>query len=142
MRYAAQSLIYAALQLQQRSPPFGSQVVAQALGHGLIKFPTERYVSGKLLFWDHLSDQGSLILRPPDDELDEMAVYKAGHPVLAPPDTIPTPEPYDEHPGRDIDSSSQKNDDAHPGRGIDNSRLGTDEPGKGLSKFDRPLGVA
>ena len=29
--------------------------------------------------------------------------------------------------------------DAQPGSGIDNSRLRTDEPGRGLSKFDRPL---
>ena len=48
-----------------------------------------------MLFGDHLSDQGSLILCPPDDELDEMTVYKAGLPVLAPPDTVPTPEPHD-----------------------------------------------
>ena len=49
VRYAEQSLICAALLRQQRSPPFGSQVIGQALGHGLIKFPTERPVSGRLL---------------------------------------------------------------------------------------------
>ena len=71
----------------------------------MIKFPTERSVSGRLLLWDHLS----CILCPPDDELDEMTVYKAGLPVLAPPDTIPTPEPHDDHPGTAVDSSSRKN---------------------------------
>ena len=84
MRYAAQSLICASLQRHQRSPPFGSQVIAQALGHGMIKFPTERSVSGRLLFWDHLSDQGSCILCH-DDEHEELTVYRAGLPVLAPP---------------------------------------------------------
>ena len=39
------------------------------------------------------------------------------------------------------DSSLRKIDDAHPRVGIDNSRLRADEPEKGLSKFDRPLGV-
>ena len=140
VRYAAQSLICASLQRHQRSPPFGSQVIAQALGHGMIKFPTERSVSGRLLFWDHLSDQGSCILCR-DDEHDEWTVYRAGLPVLAPPDTIPTPDAHDDHPGKGSESSLQKIDDAHPGRGIDNSRLRTDEPGKGLSKFDRPLGA-
>ena len=50
VRYATQSLICAALQRHQRSRPFGSQVIAQAFGHGMIKFPTERSVSGRLLF--------------------------------------------------------------------------------------------
>ena len=140
VRCAAQSLICASLQRHQRSPPFGSQVIAPALGHGMIKFPTERSVSGRLLFWDHLSDQGSCILCH-DDEHDEWTVYRAGLPVLAPPDAIPTPAAHDDHPEKGSDSSSRKIDDAHPGRGIDNSRLRTDEPGKGLSKFDRPLGA-
>ena len=138
MRCAAQSLICASLQRHQRSPPFGSQVIAQALGHGMIKFPDERSVSGRLLFWDHLSDQGSCILCS-DDEHDEWTVYRAGLPVLAPPDAIPTPDAHDDHPGKGSDSSLQKIDDEHPGRGIDKPRLRTDEPGKGLSKFDRPL---
>ena len=47
----------------------------------------------------------------------------------------------DDHPGTGSDSSSRQTDDAHPRVGIDNSRLGADEPGTGLSKFDRPLGV-
>ena len=70
-----------------------------------------------------------------------MTVYRADLPVLAPPDTIPTPEAHDDLPGTGSDSSSQKIDDAHPQAGIDNSRLRTDEPGTGLSKFDRPQGV-
>ena len=92
----------------------------------------------RLLFWDHLSDQGSFILCPPDAELDGMTVYKAGLPVLAPPDTAPTPEPHN----ASLDaSSSRKMGDALPERDIDNSELRTDEPVKGMSKFDRPLTV-
>ena len=136
VRYVAQSLICASLQRHQRSPPFGSQIIAQALGHGMIKFPTERSVSGRLLFWDHLSDQGSCFLCH-DDERDELTVYRAGLPVRAP-DAIPTPEAHDDLPGTGTDSSSRKIDDAHPQAGIDNSKLRTDEPGTGLSKFDRP----
>ena len=56
-------------------------------------------MSGRLLFWDHLSDQGSCILCR-DDEHDEWTVYPAGLPVLAPPDTIPTPDAHDDHPER------------------------------------------
>ena len=70
-----------------------------------------------------------------------MIVYRAGLPVLAPPDTIPTPEAHDDLPGTGSDSSSRKIDDALSQAGIDNSRLRTDEPATGLSKFDRPLGV-
>ena len=67
-----------------------------------------------------------------------MTVYKAGIPVLAPPDTTPTPEPHD----ASLDgSSSQKIDDALPEWDIGNSRLRTDEPIKGLSRFDQPLRV-
>ena len=76
------------LQRQQRSPAFGSHVIAQAIGHGNIKHPIERSVTGRLIFWDHLSDQGSFILCPPDAELGEEIVYKAGLPFLAPPDTL------------------------------------------------------
>ena len=119
---------------------YAVRYAAQALGDGMIKFPTERSVSGRLLFWDHLSDQGSCVLCQ-DDEHDEWIVYRAGLPVLAPPDAIPTPDAHDDHPRKGSDSSSRKIDDAHPEKGIDNSKLRTDEPGKGLSKFDRPLGA-
>ena len=49
--YAAQSLCVA-LQQQQRSPPFGSQIIAQVLGHGNTKYPAERSVTGRLMFWN------------------------------------------------------------------------------------------
>ena len=89
-----------------RDPPFGSQVIAQALGHGNIKYPTERSVIGRLMLWDHLSDQGSFILCPPDAEMDEEIVQEGrSSRFLAPPDTIPTPEPHD---ASLEDSSSQK----------------------------------
>ena len=79
-------MICAALQKKQRSPPFGAQVIAQALGHDKIKYPLERSIVGRLLFWDHLSDQGSYILCPPASEEEEEFVHKAGLPVLSPPD--------------------------------------------------------
>ena len=99
VRYAAQSLICAALQKKQRSPPFGAQVIAQALGHDKIKYPLERSIVGRLLFWDHLSDQGSYILCPPASEEAEEFVYKAGLPVLSPPDN---PDAGDEPPRRTV----------------------------------------
>ena len=84
VRYAAQSLLCVAIQKAQRSPPFGSQVVVQALGHDKIKYPEQRSIAGRLLFWDHLADQGSYILCPPEGEHDDPLVYKAGLPVLSP----------------------------------------------------------
>ena len=70
VRYAAQSLLCAALQKTQHSPSFGSQVIAQALGHSNIKYPAKKSISGRLMFWDHLSDQESYILCPPDTDTD------------------------------------------------------------------------
>ena len=102
VRYAAQSLICAALQKKQRSPPFGAQVIAQALGHDKIKYPLERSIVGRLLFWDHLSDQGSYILCSPASEEEEEFVYKAGLPVLSPPDN---PDAGDEPPRRTVKPS-------------------------------------
>ena len=77
VKYAAQSLLYSSLQRKQKSPPFGSQVIAQVLGH--------RY-------WDHLQDQLSYLLcRPEEGEgSQEPTVQRAALPVLAPPET---PEP-------------------------------------------------
>ena len=57
VRHAAQSLLYHALQKNQRSLPFGTTVVTQVLGHREVKFPTPRSMTGCLLFWDHLGDQ-------------------------------------------------------------------------------------
>ena len=139
MKHAAKSLICAALQRQQRSAPFASQIIAQTFGHGLTKFPTETSVSGRLLFWDHFSDQGSFIHCPPDAELNETTGYKAGLPILVPPDTAPTPESHD----ATLDDSSSRNiDDALPERDIDNSRLRADEPAKGLTGFGLPTSTA
>ena len=89
VRYAAQSLLCSALQRPQRSPPFGTTVSAQRLGHRDIKFPFPRAMVGRLLFWDHLQDQLSYILCPPQDENSDPIVYKAGFPVRLPPGTHP-----------------------------------------------------
>ena len=68
-----------------------------SLEQGNIKHPIANSVTGRLLFWDHLSDQASFILCPPDADLDEdeEIAYKTGLPVLAPPHTVPTPESHD-----------------------------------------------
>ena len=68
VRYASQSLLCHALQRRQRSLPFGTSVVAQVLGYKEIRFSNSRTISGRLLFWDHLSDQVSYILCPPGEE--------------------------------------------------------------------------
>ena len=47
------------------------------------------------MFCDHLSDQGSFTLCPPDCELEEEIVYKTGLPVLVPTEALPTPEHHD-----------------------------------------------
>ena len=67
VRYSAQSLMCTAFQKRQRSPPFGSQVTAQALGRKQSKYPAQCSISGRLMFWDHLSDQGSYTLCPPSE---------------------------------------------------------------------------
>ena len=57
-----------------------------------MKYPEQRSISGKLLYWDHLQDQLSYLLCPPEDgdESQEPQVQRAALPVLAPPET---PEP-------------------------------------------------
>ena len=69
VRYASQSLLCHALQRRQRSLPFATSVVAQVLGYKEIRFPNSRTIFGRLLFWDHLSDQVSYILCPPGENL-------------------------------------------------------------------------
>ena len=84
-RYAAQSLICHSLQKRQLSLPFGTTVAAQVLGHKDVKFPHPRSFTGRLLFWDHLNDQVSYLLCPPENASSEPCVYKAGLPVRLPP---------------------------------------------------------
>ena len=90
VRYAAQSLLCSSLQRKQKSPPFGSSVIAKVLGHKDVKYPEPRSISGRLLYWDHLQDQLSYILCSPDDNSQEYLVYRAGMPALSPPEM---PEP-------------------------------------------------
>ena len=92
VRYAAQSLLCSSLQRKQRSPPFGSQVIAQVLGHRKVKYPEQRSITGRSLYWDHLQDQLSYLLCPSEDGdgSQEPTVQRAALPVLAPPET---PEP-------------------------------------------------
>ena len=85
VRYAAQSLICSALQRSQRSPPFGTTVVAQVLGHKDMRFPRSRSLTGRLLFWDHLQDQISYVLCAPEDDVSDPLVHRAGLPVKLPP---------------------------------------------------------
>ena len=65
--------------------PFGSTVVAQVLGHRDVKFPGSRSITGRLLYWDHLRDQVSYVLCPPESPDDDPLVYRAGLPVKLPP---------------------------------------------------------
>ena len=68
--------------------------MAQVLGHRKVKYPEQRSISGRLLYWDHLQDQLSYLLCPPEDgdESQEPKVQRAALPVLAPPET-PEPKP-------------------------------------------------
>ena len=85
-----------ALQKTQRSLPFGATVAAQVLGHRDIKFPESRSMTGRLLHWDHLRDQISHILCPPDSPDGDPMVYRAGLSVRLPPgvniDDVAPPE--------------------------------------------------
>ena len=85
VRYAAQSLLCNSLQLRQKSLPFGCPVVAQILNRKDVRFPESRTITGRLLFWDHLHDQVSYILFPPDGENIDSFVYRAGLPARFPP---------------------------------------------------------
>ena len=49
-------------------------------------------MSGRLLFWDFLSDSCSYLLCPPDDTCDFPYLTKAGVPVKAPPELPPLPQ--------------------------------------------------
>ena len=97
VRYAAQSLLCQALQIRQKSLPFGASVVAQVLGHRDIKFPQPRSLTGRLLFWDHLHDGTSYVLCPPEDDVSDPLVHKASLPVKLPPainvDELEAPKP-------------------------------------------------
>ena len=64
---------------------FGSTVVAQVLGHRDVKFLDSRSITGRLLYWDHLRDQVSYVLCPPESPEDDPLVYRAGLPVKLPP---------------------------------------------------------
>ena len=94
MRYASQCLLCHALQLRQRTLPFGSTVVAQVLGHRDIKFPDRRSITGRLLYYNHLEHRISYILCPPEGPDLDSFVHRAGLPVKLPPginiDELPT----------------------------------------------------
>ena len=89
VKYAAQSLRCSSLQRKQKSPPFGFQVIAKVFGHRKVKYPEQRSISGRLLYWEHLQDQLSYLLCPPDegDESQGPTVQRAALPVLTPPET-------------------------------------------------------
>ena len=70
---------------RQLSLPFGTTVAAQVLGHKDVKFPHPRSFTGRLLFWDHINDQVSYLLCPPENASSEPCVYRAGLPVRLPP---------------------------------------------------------
>ena len=73
-----------------------------------MKYPEQRSISGRLLYWDHLQDQLSYLLCPSEEDGQEPTVQRAALPVLAPPET---PEPKaifgtplkNENPGHPVD---------------------------------------
>ena len=87
---------------------FGSQVIAQVLNHKKVKYPEQRSISGRLLYWDHLQHQLSYLLCPAEEEEGEPTVQRAALPVLAPPET-PQPKATfgtplkNENPGHPVD---------------------------------------
>ena len=85
VKYESQSLLCHALHKTQRALPFGTTVAAQVLGHRDVKFPVSRSLTGRLPYWDHLRDQVSYILCPPDTPDGDALVYRAGLPVRLPP---------------------------------------------------------
>ena len=80
------------------------------LNHKKLKYPEQRSISGRLLYWDHLQAQLSYLLCPPEEEdgSQESTVQREALPVLAPPET---PEPKatfgtplrNENPGHPVD---------------------------------------
>ena len=133
VKYAAQSLLCSSLQSKQKSPPFGSQVIAQVLGHRKVKYPEQRSITGRLLYWDHLQDQLSYLLCPPEDGDDsqEPTVQRAALPALAP---LETPEPTstfgtplkNKDPGHPVDLDVD--DMVVPEEKPDDKEEDTDEP--------------
>ena len=71
-------------QKTQRSLPFGTTIAAQVLGHRDMKFPESRPLTRRLLYWDHLCDQVSYILCPPDTPDGDAMVDTAGRPLNLP----------------------------------------------------------
>ena len=70
---------------KQKSLPFGTTVLAQVLGHGNVRFPSSRSITGRLLYFDHLYDQVSYILCPQGDDSTDPLVHRAGLPAKLPP---------------------------------------------------------
>ena len=68
----------------------------------MMRYPEQRTVSGRLLYWDHLQDQLSYLLCQPNDgdESQEPVVQRAALPVLAPPETPDLIKPVLEHHSR------------------------------------------
>ena len=122
VRYAAQSLICSALQRKQRSPPFGSTVIAMVLDHKGIKFTQPKSITGRLLFWDHLQDQVSYLLCPDEDATEEPTVYRAGTPALSPPDPPQPKAAFDkELKGNDLSQPLDLEEDLAENGGLEDS---------------------
>eukprot|EP00971_Amphidinium_carterae_P041801 821537-Amphidinium_carterae.1 len=83
--YAAQSLLCKALQRKQRSPPFGSTVIARRLKPAT-RLGAKRGIEGRLLFWDHLFSSQSFILTSNPAETGNHYIDTAGYPIPSPPD--------------------------------------------------------
>ena len=76
VKYASHSLLCHAPQKTQRALHFGTTVAAQVLGHRDVKFPESLSLTGRPFCWDHLRDQVSYILCPPDTPDGDAFVYR------------------------------------------------------------------
>ena len=79
-------------------------------------------MTGRLLYWDHLRDQISYILCPPDNPEGDPVVYRAGLPVRLPPginiDDVAPPEALPPIVKKKFDrplADSERPQDAPPG---------------------------
>eukprot|EP00971_Amphidinium_carterae_P225610 4474362-Amphidinium_carterae.1 len=82
---AAQSLLCKALQRKQRSPPFGSTVIARRLKPAT-RLGVKRGVEGRLLFWDRLFSSQSFVLTTNPPDTSNHYIDTAGYPIPSPPE--------------------------------------------------------
>ena len=104
------------------------------LNHKKVKYPEQRSISGRLLYWDHLQDQLSYLLCPSEEEdgSQEPTVQRAALPVLAPPET---PEPK-----ATFGTPLKNKDPGHPvDLDMDDMVIPEEKPEKEEEDIDEPI---